>query len=302
MAVNSENVTSKGELFEPEIVKDLFTKVNGKSSLAKLADAKPVPFTGNEIFTFNMDDEVQIVGENEGKAAGRITVAPVKVVPVKIEYGARVSDEFMYASAEKKLEILEAFNDGYAKKVARGIDIMAFHRVNPRTGNTTDLIKAANAFDTAVPAENVVTFTTGDSMEDKVEEAIEKIVDYADVNGIAFSKTGASTLAKETDKHGNKKYPTLVWGGNPGTINGLNADVNSTVNFNGSKDMAITGDFNYFRWGYAKEIPFKVIEYGDPDGTGKDLQHYNQVYLRAETYVAFAIMDPKAFALVKAAE
>ena len=127
------DVLKKGELFAPETVTDLFNKVAGKSSLAKLAGTMPIPFNGSEIFTFSMDDEVNIVAENGVKPAGSIALAPIKVVPIKVEYGARVTDEFMYATEEKQLDILKAFNEGYAKKVARAIDIMAMHGLNPRT-------------------------------------------------------------------------------------------------------------------------------------------------------------------------
>ncbi len=44
-----------------------------------------------------------------------------------------------------------------------------------------------------------------------------------------------------------------------------------------------------FQWGYAKEIPLEVIKYGDPDGSGKDLKNYNQVYLRSETYLGWGL-------------
>lgn len=49
------------------------------------------------------------------------------------------------------------------------------------------------------------------------------------------------------------------------------------------------------KWGYAKEIPFEVIKYGDPDNSGKDLKGYNQVYLRAEVYLGWGIMDGASF-------
>ena len=42
----------KGTLFNPETVKDLFSKVSGKSSIAKLSKSMPVAFNGNEIFVF----------------------------------------------------------------------------------------------------------------------------------------------------------------------------------------------------------------------------------------------------------
>lgn len=286
----------KGELFAPETVKDLFNKVSGKSSLSKLSNSIPVPFNGSEIFVFTMDDEVNIVAEGGKKEAGSIDIEPVKVVPIKVEYGARVTDEFMYASEEKQLEILKAFNEGYAKKVARAIDIMAIHGVNPRTGTESELI-GTNCFDKNSGVTTVKYDTT--QIEDNIEDAIAAIDENYDVTGMAMSKDFSSTLASLT-VNGVKQYPSLAWGANPGVVNGLSVDVNSTISFKQSKDKAIVGDFaNAFKWGYAKEIPLEVIEYGDPDQSGNDLKAYNQVYLRAETYIGWAIMDPKAFARIE---
>ena len=42
-----------------------------------------------------------------------------------------------------------------------------------------------------------------------------------------------------------------------------------------------------------------MIPYGDPDNTGVDLKGSNQVYLRAEVYLGWGILDPKSFARVK---
>ena len=53
-----------------------------------------------------------------------------------------------------------------------------------------------------------------------------------------------------------------------------------------------------FKWGYSKDIPMKVIEYGDPDNSGKDLQGYNQVYIRAEIFMGWGILDEKSFARI----
>lgn len=290
---------TKGELFAPETVADLFSKVAGKSSLAKLAGTMPIPFNGAEIFTFSMDDEVNIVAENTVKSAGSISVAPIKVVPIKIEYGARVTDEFMYASEEKQLDILKAFNDGYAKKVARALDIMAIHGVNPRSKEASALI-GTNSFDTNTGVVTVTYDVT--QIEENIETAIAAINEAYDTTGMAMSKDFSSTLASLT-VNGVKQYPELAWGANPGVVNGLPVDVNSTVSFNASKDKAIVGDFaNAFKWGYAKEIPLEVIQYGDPDQSGKDLKAYNQVYLRCETYIGWGILDPSAFARIAASE
>ena len=117
-----------------------------------------------------------------------------------------------------------------------------------------------------------------------------------------MSKSFSSALAK-LKVNGVKQYPELAWGANPGNVNGLAVDVNSTVSFNSSKDMAILGDFaNAFKWGYAKEIPLEIIPYGDPDQSGKDLKANGQIYLRCETYIGWGIMDPTAFMRIEAAD
>ena len=84
-------------------------------------------------------------------------------------------------------------------------------------------------------------------------------------------------------------FPELAWGAAPSEINGLAVDVNRTVSDMAANEVrAYVGDFeNAFKWGYAKQIPLKIIEYGDPDGTGNDLQNYNQVYLRAEVFLGW---------------
>lgn len=285
-------VQNMGTMFPATCVAQVFSAVRGKSSLAALCEKIPVAFTGNDLFTFQMDQEVALVGESEPKGHGGINTAPVKVVPVKIEYGARVSDEFMNASEEKKLEILKAFNDGFAAKAARGLDIMAMHGVNPRTGEESNLIKYY--FDKGT---NTVPYTAA-SCDDNVDDAIALIGDY-DVTGIAMAKTFSSAMSKLEGPTGAKLYPELKWGGQPKEVNGVPASVNSTVSFGESKDMVIVGDFaNCFKWGYAKDVKMEVIPYGDPDNTGKDLKGHNQVYIRAEAYIGWAILDEKAFARV----
>lgn len=293
-------------LFDPELVKDLISKVQGKSALIKLANQEPVSFNGNKYFTFTMDDEVNLVAESGAKARGAMALTPKTVVPIKVEYGARVSDEFMYGAEELQLDILRQFNEGYAKKVARGLDIMAFHRMNPRTASVSTLIDEANAFDTAIDTENKVTYdaTKVNGANEAIEDAAAKIAEYADLTGVAMSRDFARDLAKTTNDEegkGARLYPELRWGGNPESLNGTPVDVNSTVSFGNSTDKAIVGDFqNFFKWGIAKEIPLEVIQYGNPDNSQEgDLKGHNQVYLRAETYIGFAIMDPAAFALVE---
>lgn len=286
---------SKGTLFDPQLVTDLINKVKGKSSLAKLGTQQPIPFNGMKEFTFTMDSEIDIVAENGKKTHGGVSLAPVTIVPIKFEYGARVSDEFMYASEEAKVDILKAFNEGFAAKVAKGLDIAAFHGFNPRTGSASSVV-GNNHFDSKVT--QTVTYAAA-SIDDNIESAI-ALVEGSDgeVSGMALSPTARQALAALKNSANERLYPELAWGGQPGTINGLAVDVNKTVS-NGDVDEAIVGDFaNMFKWGYAKEIPMKVIEYGDPDNSGKDLQGYNQVYIRAEIYLGWGILDASSFARI----
>lgn len=286
-------VLSKGTLFDPELVTDLINKVKGKSSLAVLSKQVPVPFNGSKEFTFTLDKDVDIVAENGKKSEGGVSVEPVIIRPIKVEYGARVSDEFIYAADEEKINILKAFNEGFAKKVARGIDLMAFHGINPRTKQASDVI-TTNHFDSLVT--QTVTFDKA-QIEENIETAVAMIQGVnGEVSGIAMSPVFSQELAK-LKVNGVKQYPELAWGANPGTINGLPVDINTTISEGEQvKDRSIIGDFaNMFKWGYAKEIPLQVIEYGDPDNSGKDLKGYNQVYLRAEAFIGWGILDAKSF-------
>lgn len=294
-------ILTRGSLLPPVVTNQMFNKVRGKSSLARLSGSEPIPFNGETVFTFSMDSEVDLVGENGAKSNGGGTVAAIQMIPVKVEYGLRVSDEFRYGSDEIRLQYLTSFAEGFANKVARGIDIMAFHGVNPRSKqkasvitnkNFDDLISNTVVFDSLHPDKNIV-------------DAI-ALVEGAehDVSGLAIAPAMKNALAKLTKGSSSYEpmFPELGWGATVGAINGLPADANSTVSFNSGADRAIVGNFaSFFKWGFAKQIPIEVIEYGNPDNSELgDLKGHNQVYLRGEAYVGWGIIDPSAFAIVKA--
>lgn len=295
------DVLTKGSLFPAQLVTEMINNVKGKSSIAQLCASTPIAFNGQTEFTFTLDKEVDLVAENGAKSKGGATVAPVTIIPVKIEYGARVSEEFVYGSEEVQLGYLKTFAEGFARKAARGVDIMAMHGVNPRTGAAAESVIGSNHFDSKV--QQIVTPNSGTTADDQVEAAIALVeANENDVTGMAMAPAFKSSLAALKDKDGRKLYPELAWGSAPGVINGLAVDSNSTVAFNSNSDLAIIGDFaNMFRWGYAKEIPLEVIEYGNPDNdaTLGDLKGHNQVYLRAELYVGWGILDPTAFAIIR---
>ena len=289
-------IGTKGTMFDPKLVNDLVTKVKGHSSIALLSKQTPVSFTGNKEFTFSLDSDIDIVAENGKKSHGGLTITPVVIAPIKFEYGARVSDEFMTATEEAQLNILQAFNDGFAKKVARGLDIAVFHGLNPRTSTASNVI-GNNCLDKVVTQTVDYSAATVDA---NIEAAIALVEGSGgEVTGLAGSPAVRQALAALKTTAGERLYPDLAWGGNPGTVNGLPVDFNKTVSV-GDTDQAIVGDFeNMLKWGYAKEVPLEVIPYGDPDNSGVDLKGSNQIYLRAEIYLGWGILDPNSFARVK---
>lgn len=293
------NILQKSTYFTPELTNRLFNLVRGKSSLARLSGSEPMPFNGETVFTFNFDNEVNLVAESGAKANGGATIAPVSMVPVKIEYGTRVSDEFKYGAQEIQLQYLTAFAEGFANKVARGLDIMAMHGVNPRTGSSADIL-TGKSFDAVV--NNKVEFDEA-NVNSNVETAIAMIeAAEHEVTGMAMAPAMKNALAqlKKGSTSYEALYPELGWGAVPGTLNGLPIDSNSTVSFGNNADRAIVGNFrDYFKWGFSRNIPVEVIEYGDPDNSGRDLKGHNEVYLRGEAYIGWGIIVPAAFARIR---
>ena len=294
-------------LYDQKLVTDLITKVKGKSSLAALGQQVPVAFVGNKEFTFTMDKDIDIVAENGAKSHGGITMAPVTIIPVKFEYGARISDEFKNASEEEQIHYLEAFNDGFSKKLAEGFDMAAMHGINPRSKVISSLV-SAKSFDTLVS--NTVTYLGSSSTPDANLESAIALVEGGDgdVTGMAISPTMRAALAALTTQAGEKLYPDFAVGGQPASLGGQALSINKTVSQTVKAtseaaaavvDHAIVGDFaNMFKWGYGKDITLEIIEYGDPDNSGADLKGYNQIYLRGEAYLGWAIFDADSFARV----
>lgn len=287
-----------GNKFPTEVVTEMFDAVKGHSALGKLSEEKPIPFNGTTAFTFSAAGEAQLVGEGDEKAAGNAAVTEKVIKPQKFIYQQRVSDEFLNASDEVRLDYLRTFAEGFARKIARGFDIAAIHGLEPST-LTAASFRSTNSFDGLVTS-NIVPYVAA-SVDNNIDAAVQMITD-GEVNGIALDTTAASALAA-IKVNGVPQYPEYRFGANPDSFYGMGSDVNSTVGVHASgatsEDRVIVGDFaNAFRWGYAKDIPLDVIRYGDPDGTGKDLKAYNEVCLRAEAYIGWGILDANAFAMV----
>ena len=297
----ADNSLKQGTLFKPELVKELISKVQGRSVLAKLSNQTPIPFNGVEQFIFNLEGNAQIVGEGEQKGSGKAVISSKVIKPLKFVYQARITDEFKYASEAKQIEYLSQFADGFAKKIAEAFDIAAIHGLEPK-GLTDATFRDTNSFDGLITA-NIVNYAE-EKFDDNIDAAVQQIVAKGgEVTGVALSPVGGQSLAK-LKVNGVSQYPEFRFGQNPDSFYGMKSDVNKNLTVTGGTaqtNHAIVGDFeNRFKWGYAENIPMEIIEYGDPDGAGRDLKAYNEILLRAEAFIGWGILDADAFARVKA--
>lgn len=288
-------------LFSPELVTELMNKVTGRSTLAKLSAQTPIPFNGTEQFIFNLDGNAQIVGEGELKSANSATLLSVVIRPLKFVYQARITDEFKYATEEKQINYLKAFSDGFAKKIAEAFDIAALHGLEPKS-MTDASFRDTNSFDGVITA-NIVNYVE-DKIDDNIEAAVQMIrAKGGDVTGLALSPVAGGALGKLKDANKAHIFPEFRFGQNPNSFYGMSSDINKTLTVTGGTaetDHVIAGDFqNMFKWGYAQNVPFEIIEYGDPDGVGRDLKAHNEICLRAEAYIGWGILDENSFARVK---
>ena len=97
----------------------------------------------------------------------------------------------------------------------------------------------------------------------------------------------------------------MTLGEEVGSFKGLTAATGDTVSGKlGGLDtdvLAVVGDYKNLRWGYQKEIKAKVIEYGDPDNTGRDLQGHNEVLVRSEAVIYVLVPSLDAYGVVQKA-
>ena len=297
----TDNAMKAGTLFKPELVKEVISKVQGHSVLAKLASQTPIPFNGVEQFIFNLEGNAQIVGEGEQKLGNKAKLTSKVIKPIKFVYQARMTDEFKYASEEKQMNFLLEYIDGFAKKIAEGFDLAALHGLEPKS-MTDATFRATNSFDGVIIG-NIVTYDEA-HIDDNIDAAVQTIVAKGgEVTGLALSPTAGQALAK-VKVNGVVQYPEFRFGQNPDSFYGMKSDISKNLTVTGvtaETDHAIVGDFqNRFKWGYAENIPMEIIEYGDPDGAGRDLKAYNEICLRAEAFIGWGILDEEAFARVKA--
>lgn len=280
-----------------DITTGIFKKAQTGSTLAALSGARPQKFGKSQAWILTGAPKAELVGEGVEKSPTPTTYAPKVITPYKLQVTMRFSQEVMWADEDTQIGVLADMTDNAGIALARALDLVGIHKINPLTGavagtvvegltdvTTTETI-AAGAYDVAV------------------ENAAGKVIANGYTpTGVAFDPVLSFGLSVMRDKQGRKLYPELGFGQNIGNFLGMRAAVSDTVS---GKELAvpgniqgIVGQFDAFRWGVQRSIGAHLIEYGDPDGLG-DLQRMNQIAIRAEIVYGMGIMDKDAFCLIE---
>ena len=286
-------VASSDLTLPTNIADGIVEKTKTGSTVAALSGQEAFRFGETTIVTFDDDLTAEFVEEEGKKGADSATPSSVIAVPHKTVVQFRTSDEFMVADSEYQLGILDKFKEKGSRALARALDLGLYYRINPRTGSeitswTNYLNSTTNRVETTAASEPDIDFETAAGLV---------IADGYSVNGVAFDPSYAWTLSTARYNDGRKKFPELGLGNNLTGFQGVPAATSSTVSgkvndgdATDNKVKAILGDYQGgIRWGVQRNIPFRVLEFGDPDNTGKDLAGYNQVLLRAEVVYAWYV-------------
>lgn len=267
-------------------------------------DDPQIMIGGTDFFTFTGTPKAELVGEGANKSSMDGTPAKVTSKTYKVQLTYRFSDEVRYADEEYRLRLMEALAGNIATGVSRAVDLVAIHGINPLTGSS-----AASVTDYITKSGNgTVINSTSATPEVDIDAAAAALQGHGYVaSGIALDPVYAGVLARTKKTNGDRVFPELGLGFNVERLAGIQAAVSNTVSGTAEGVASNTGvggimaDWGAFKWGIARNVPLHLIEYGDPDGAG-DLQRTNEVAIRAEVIFGFAILDDKAFAIIKQAQ
>ena len=272
--------------------------------LSRLAPQDPEIKVGStDHFTFTATPKAELVGEGANKSSNDGTPTKVTSKTYKVQITYRFSQELMWADEDYQAGVVDGLVANVATALSRALDLIAIHGINPKTGEISSDV--ANYFDKAGNGVSRVV-STGNPQSD-LETAAGDLQSAGYIaTGIALDPVFAGQLARRKDGDNRPLYPELGLGFGFENFQGLQAASSDTVS--GRQELeasevsiqAILGDWNAFRWGVAREVPLETIEYGDPDGQG-DLKRTNEIAIRAEAVLGFAIFDGNAFSILSEA-
>lgn len=279
-----------------EVTQAIINKVGNTSTIAALSPSTPQLFLNEDYIVFNGAAEAEVVAEGQQKSSYAQTASSITGKKFKVQCTTRVTEELKWADEDNRLEIISSIQEDQTKAIARALDYVIYHAINPKSGATLSGYTALTA--SAV--------TVQDSEDDIANvDALADAVNEYEINGVALSRTWASRLRKlRVPATGMRFYPEIPINLAAGTLDGIPAATSTTVDgkkaTTETKVLGIMGDYSLIKWGMIRDIWAEVIQYGDPDQSGVDLKANNQIAYRTEAMFSYAVLDPKAFAVLKA--
>lgn len=294
---------TSGIVLPKSVIPAIFTQTKDTSTIAALSPSKPEVFADETYLVFNGNAEAEVVAEGAQKSAYNESVNPVVANRATIQTTTRVSNQLKWADEDDQLRIIGAIQEDQSLALGRALDYLVYHAVTPKTGAVitgyTALTAATGVNDVYLGA--TVAAATDKQLITSIDNMAAAVNDLYDINGFALSKTYANALRKIRNDSLARLYPEIPLSLKVGNIEGIPAAVSGTVN--GRKNattsnvLAFMGDYSLIKWGLVRNIKAEVIEYGDPDGAG-DLKRLNQIAYRTEAVLAWAVLDPAAFAIL----
>lgn len=283
-------------LLPKEVATAITKRAKDTSTIAALSPSEPQLFLDKDYMVFTGNSEAEVVAEGAQKSSYEETLTPVVGKRFKVQTTTRLSNELQWADEDAKLEIISKIQADQAAAMGRVLDYVIYHAFDPKKKTTLEGFNALAKSAVSVPA-------TDDRVAD-IDSLAEAVSDEYDINGIALSKTMANELRKiRVPSTGQRFYPEIPINLQVGNLDGIPAATSGTVNGRlitpETGILAFLGDFRLIKWGMVRDIWSEIIEYGDPDNTGKDLKGVNQIAYRTEAMYSYAILDPKGIAVLK---
>lgn len=294
MALQTDKV-----LLPKEVATVITKKAKDTSTIAALSPSEPQLFLDKDYMVFSGNAEAEVIAEGAQKSSYEEALSPVVGKRFKVQTTTRVTDELKYADDDARLEIISKIQADQAAALGRVLDYVIYHAFDPKKKTTLTGYSKLSETSAQVTA-------TDDRVAD-IDALVEAVNDEYDINGIAMSKTMTNELRRIRIKDTMQRlYPEIPLNLQVGSLEGIPASTSGTVNGRlitetPTNVLAFLGDFSLIKWGMVRDIWSEIIEYGDPDGSGKDLKGFNQIAYRTEAVYSYAILDPKGIAVLKTA-
>lgn len=276
-----------------------------ESYLSQLSPKQPVDLVNTSILSLLNYSGSQTATEGEAKNVSTISSKVVQVQTGVLVSQIRVSKQAQWYDEQARIGLVEEASKMISQSVGADVDIIATNATSPASGaNSIDFTKGL-----AVGSDTVVqNIASTDKPSVVLAQALQKLrVAGTEVTGIVCSPEFYWNLAYEQNAAGVYVSPqlTLIKKNDPNaTFQSATIKTYPHVafkNFAGtqSNNVAfIAGDFSQLVWGLDPK-GFSWFDQGDPDNTGRDLAGHNEVMIRVESVLQYAILDKSKFVVGK---